>query len=511
MPSSPVPQILANPSTLGTWFSLNPKLLAGAEIIENKLHLYHDNAVRYLISDDYEFRELHPEPDRQIFAPINGEILLNGDSLEGDTAGNLQIGIYHKNLTYPLEIIDIKLSDSFHVEAKLVSYPGESLDIQDLNSTNEPKNGSKSYPYKLQYSVMTSKQDSWQDTDIRFENSLKLWRTSELVVAKSVNSFFNQASLSPAEVELTKLFQSFQQSPGFKFRLISNTGTPHLIGGISEFNDILLLHDINQKSVSVVDWIAQPNFYDIPYDIYDFESSTGTEEWKSYPKMRAEIANQHLDFANINLDVKQVLMSLSRDGQHLQGSVSLSLDVALDKDSMDELVNTIQFYFANSNNKIISNSHSIIDSKNISLNLKFHTGTHPISKYLIHMDYFSNPNNLATISIHVKKEFISQVGKTFECAIHPDYLSLNKEEFRVIPNEDGAFCPVCGEGIWWRPECSSCGWEDGKPMSQGFTLQDDPWYNNVVSLNGNFQFVLHNLSPGSYKIVFESNTFAFTI
>ena len=501
MPSSPIPQILANPSTLGTWFSLNLKLLDGAEIIENKLHLYHDNAVRYSISNDHEFRELRPEPDRQIFTPKNGEILLNGDSLEGDTAGNLQIGIYHKNLTYPLEIIDIKLSDSFHIEMKLVS-TSSSLEIHHSKPTNPPKNGSKSYPYKLQYSVMTSKQDSWEDTDIIFKNSSNFRIRLHNVLEKK---FVAADAIGPA----SKLLQSFRQSPGFKFRLISSTGKTHLLGAVSKFDDVILLENINQKLVPVADWISQPNFYDIPYEIYSFDPSTGKEEWKPYPKMRAEIANQHLDFSNIGLEVKDVSMHKSRDGQHLQGSVSLTLDVALDNETMEELADTIQFryspYGPDFEQTIISNSHSLIDPKNISLNLKIKS---QYFHFLIYMDYFTTPNNLETIELpEIKFEFISRNGKTLECLVHPEFLTLKKKNRGPLVRTDPIVCPSCNR-LQFSPFCE-CGWKEGESTFLGYSPQEYEWYTDVKHLNNrNFQFVLHDLSPGEYSVFFHNSSSA---
>ena len=497
-------EIVVNAAPLCDWFSEDIEYRDGAEVIDNILHLNQDQSVKYSNLDDYEIREIYPNHDpsiSQIFIPNNdGEISLKGKNLKGDQIGNLKIGFFHNNLDYPFKIIEIQLSKTFHIEMECMHFR-RCLKINYKQASNEPKSGSASYPYRLQYSIINSKQDSWKDTDIIFDNSSSFYLNSPFIVADNMGN--NSA-----------LYQDFKLSLGFKFRLISSTGKTHLLGAVSKFDDIILLENIQQKSVSLVDWIAQPNFYHIPYEIYSFDPSIGKEEWNSYPKMRADIANQHLDFSNIGLEVKDVSFYKSRDGQQLLGSLSLSLDSALDNAKMEELVDTIQFrnYNKKRNLKenIIIESYSIIDPQNISLDLKINSKAF---KFLIHMDYFSTPNNLETVELsEMKFEFISRIDKTLECPIHPDFLILKKEEYgekkkmpTFLPE-----CPMCHR-LQFSSYCE-CGWQEGKVVSLGYKIQDIVWFEDVIQLNNRaFQFLLLDLSPGEYMVGFGEKEYHFSV
>ena len=490
-------EIVVNAAPLCDWFSEDIEYRDGAEVIDNILHLYQDQSVKYSNLHDYEIREIYPNHDpsiSQTFTPNNGEILLNGDALKGDTNGLFVIGFFHKNLTYPVKRTDIQLSENFDIRMNIEDTQ-RTLRLRYKRSSNEPKSGSASYPYILQYSIINSKQDEWENTGVMFEDPDSFHRQSNVIVD-------------------SKIYSNYRNSQGIKFRLLSSKQKTHLLGAVSKFDDIILLENIQQKSVPVDDWILQSNVYDIPYQIYSFDPSTGKEEWNSYPKMRADIANQHLDFSKIGLEVKQVSFYKSRDGQQLLGNISLSLDSALNNAKMEELVDTIQFRNYNkkrlSSENIILESYSIIDPKNILLDLKINSKAF---KFLIHMDYFSTPDNLETVELsEMKFEFISRNNKTLECPIHPDFLILKKEEYgekKKMPTYPPE-CPMC-----YRLQFSSyceCGWEEGKVVSLGYKIQDIVWFEDVIQLNNRaFQFLLLDLSPGEYMVGFGEKEYHFSV
>ena len=114
-----------------------------------------------------------------------------------------------------------------------------------------------------------------------------------------------------------KIYANYRSSQGIKFRLLSSKGKTHLLGAISRFEDIILFDNMLQKSIPVDDWIRQSNVYDIPYQIYNFDPSTGREEWNSYPKMRADIAEQHPKFDDLDIQIIDISANPSRDGQNL--------------------------------------------------------------------------------------------------------------------------------------------------------------------------------------------------
>ena len=118
MSSTSTSGIVVNVAPLCDWFSEDIEYRDGAEVINNILHLYQDQSVKYSNLHDYEIREIYPNHDpsiSQTFMPNNGEILLNGDTLKGDTNGLFVIGFFHKNLTYPVKRTDIQLSENFDI------------------------------------------------------------------------------------------------------------------------------------------------------------------------------------------------------------------------------------------------------------------------------------------------------------------------------------------------------------------------------------------------------------
>ena len=213
------------------------------------------------------------------------------------------------------------------------------------------------------------------------------------------------------------------------------------------------------------------------------------------PKNESDIANQHLDFSKIGLEVKQVSFYKSRDGQQLLGNISLSLDSALNNAKMEELVDTIQFRNYNkkrlSSENIILESYSIIDPKNILLDLKINSKAF---KFLIHMDYFSTPDNLETVELsEMKFEFISRNNKTLECPIHPDFLILKKEEYGE--KEDADISPRDNQCVtaFNSHHIIECGWEEGKVVSLGYKIQDIVWFEDVIQLNNHAHFNFYYL------------------
>lgn len=494
--------IVVNVAPLCDWFSEDIEYRDGAEVIDNILHLYQDQSVKYSNLHDYEIREIYPNHDpsiSQTFQANNGEILLNGDALKGDTNGLLVIGFFHKNLTYPVKRTDIQLSEDFDIRMN-VEDTQSSLSLRYKRSSNEPKSGSASYPYILQYSIINSKQDKWENTSVMFENPDSFHRHPNLIIDYEV-------------------YPNYRNSQGIKFRLLSSKGKTHLLGAVSRFEDIILCDNILQKSIPVDNWIRQSNVYDIPFEIYSFDPSTGKEEWHSYPLMRAAIAEQHLKFDELDIQIIDISANPSIDGQNLMVKITIQTNTNLhDSDIIEELVNQIEFNFISSHQKSIAETHEKLPGDKIKLNLKFHLADYPLSKFNIAMCYNSSPVNRKTKHLTpIVINFIKKINSdTFECAIHPRYLSLKKEVTTVfeVPEGGTMFCPNCSEGVYWQPKCtvSTCGWEDGKPMSQGFVVQNNNWYKDVKQLNaGNFELKLDSLSPGSYRLVFKSNTYSFSI
>ncbi len=492
--------VLVRPAPLCDWFSDVIEYRDGAELIDNKLHLYQDQSVKFSNLCDYEVREIYPNHDplkSQIFSPVYGELLLRGDSLEGDPNGLLVIGFFHENLPYPIKRTHIQLSENFDIRMK-VEDTQSSLVLRYERSSNEPLSGSASYPYVLQYSIIKSKQDEWENTDVKFEDPASFHRHSGSIID-------------------SKVYSDYTNSQGIKLRLLSSMGKTHLVGAFSRFEHIILYDDTLQKSIQVDDWIRQSSVHDIPYQIYTFDPSTGREEWKSYPKMRADVAKQHIKFEELEIQLLDVSAKPSMDGHDLMLKITLQTDPKLSDPVIDELVNQIEFYHTYSYQKSIAETHHKLPGEKIVLDVKFHLADHSLSGFQrITMRYNSLPDNPITKHLEpIAIDFMKRINSnTYESPIHPRYLSLKKEVTRVLVSEDGMFCPNCGEGIYWTPRCKKkkCGWMEGKPMPLGFVVQNNSWYEGVKQLNsGNFEFKLDSLSPGSYKLVFKKNTFSFSL
>jgi hypothetical protein len=512
----------------------------GVEFRNGKFIIQEDDSISLTCnSPELRVRNIRPNEGHEYTVDESGLVVFGGSALEGDRYGDLQIGIFHNSLDYPLEVIAFSLIAPFSVEGEVKHTHQKVLEITQFKTNNEHPLESTRYPYFLEYNLSAvNSEEKWDKLPLYFTGPGDFRRQPEVDAP-------------------IKLSTAYDNGHPVRIRLQSALGETYLFRAICKRKEIIRFAE-PCPPVPLLDWIQYPKALNIVHEKYRFNENTMEESWEEFPMLNLESAVEWVDFEPLDFTA-QASMNLHDSGEFIE--MDLVLDLSESKDliqnpadfllTLEPFIGQEKFQFQNLNNFSINNeTYQICFSTqqpllkervefkprttkmknysryNLNFGEKFYSNS-PFSKtnwglrfILSHSQKPLSPSLTSTTLAHWKDPLIVQHAGIYSSRFHPRHAKLFKAEFKRITPTKGMFCIECGTmgfpspgGIFLCPKYG-CGWTNKTLDLTGFEEIDEAWFDyRGKTAEGNHRFLLNTnrLSSGKYVVAFNGMSFHFDV
>jgi len=512
----------------------------GVEIRNGKFILQENDSISLTCnSTDLRVRNIRPNEGHEYTIDESGLVVFGGSALEGDRYGDLQIGIFHNSLDYPLKVIAFSLIAPFSVEGKVKHTHQGVLEITKFETNNEHPEESSRYPYFLEYNISAAdSEENWNELPLSFERPRDFWGQPEV----------------DAPIKLSTVYANGHP---VRIRLQSALGEKYLFRAICTRKEIIRFTE-PCPPVPLQNWIQYPKALNIYHEKYRFDENTMEESWQEFPVLSFESAVEWMDFEPLDFTA-QASINLHDSGEFIE------MDLVFDLTKSQDLIQKLSDFLLTLEPSIGQEKFQFQNLKDLSINNEtFHicfSAQQPLlkervefkprttkmtnfSRYHLNVgeEFYSNSpfsktnwdlqfilshsqkplsgSKNSTTLAHWSDPLIVEQGGIHSSRVHPQNAKLFKTEFkRIRPNKD-MFCIECGsmgfpspDGIFLCPNYQ-CGWTNDTLNLTGFAEIDEAWFDyHGKAADGNHRFLLNTnrLSSGSYVIAFNGMSFHFDV
>jgi len=511
----------------------------GVEFRNGKFILQEDESISLTCnSTDLRIRNIRPNEGYEYAVDESGLVVFGGSTLEGDRYGDLQVGIFHTSLEYPLKVIKFELIAPFSVEAKVKNIYDGVIQFTQFKTSNEHPEESDRYPYFLEYNCSTvDSEENWNQLPLVFETPSDFWG-------------------KPKVEAPIKLSTAYANGHPVRIRLQSALSEKYVFRAICTRKEIIRFVE-PCPPVPLLDWIHYPKALNIVHEKYRFDENAMEESWQEFPVLSLESAVEWVDFEPLNFTA-QASMRLHDSGKLIE--MDFVFDLTKSKDLMqnpsdlllmlEPSIGQESFQFQSLNgfsanketSQICFSVHQPMPVERVEFNprttsmrsLTFHTegenfySNSPFSKtnwdVRFALSYNKKPLShlkTSTTLAHWKDPLIVEHEGFYSSRFHPQHAKLFKAEFkRLMPNA-GIFCIECKTMGFPTPNgsfhCENCGWTNDKLNLTGFEEVGEAWFDyQGYRLPGpgkthRFSLNTDRLSAGTYVVAFNGMSFHFVV
>lgn len=513
----------------------------GVEFRNGKFILQENESISLMCnSKDLRVRNIRPNEGHEYTIDGSGLVVFGGSTLEGDRYGDLQIGIFHTSLDYPLKVITFELIAPFSVETKVRNIHRGVLEFTRFKTSNEHPEESNRYPYFLEYNISTGDSEgNWNKLPLIFERPSDFWGQPEV----------------EAPIEMSTAYDSGHP---VRIRLQSAQSEKYVFPAICTRKEIIRFVE-PCPPVPLLDWIEYPKALNIVHEKYRFDENTMEESWQEFPVLSFESAVEWVDFEPLDFTV-QASITLGDSGKFIE--MDLVFDLTESKDLMQDpsdflltlepSIGQERFQFQDLNgfstnketSQICFSVQQPIPTERVEFNPRstaMHTygnpslnqgelfySNSPFSKtnwdLRVSLEYKLKPSknskNQTTLA-HWNEPLIVAQKNVLTSRFHPQYAKLFKAEFKRIRAKLDMFCIECGKmgipspsGIFSCPNYR-CGWTNEKLNLTGFEEIEEVWfdYQGQSGSGKTHRFILdtNRLGTGTYVVAFNGMSFHFVV
>jgi len=505
----------------------------GVEFRNGKFILQEDDSISLTCNfTDLRVRNIRPNEGHEYTIDESGLVVFGGTALEGDRYGDLQIGIFHDSLDYPLEVMAFSLIAPFSVEGKVKHTHQGVLEITQFETNNEHPEESSRYPYFLEYNIYAAdSEENWNKLPLLFVRPRDFWGQPEV----------------DAPIELST---AYANGHPVRIRLQSAQGEKYVFRAICTRKEIIRF----AEPCPPVPLLA----LNIVHEKYRFNENTMEESWQEFPMLSLESAVEWVDFEPLDFTA-QASLNLHDSGEFID--MDLVLDLSESKDliqnpsdfllTLEPFIGQEKFQFQNLNNFSINNEtfqicfsaqqpllkervefkprttkmknyskYHLNEGENFYSNSPFSKTNWDLRFILSHSQKPLSHSLTSTPLAHWKDPLIVQHEGIYSSRFHPQHAKLFKAEFKRIPPIKDMFCIECGTMGFPSPDgiflCTNygCGWTNKTLNLTGFEEIDETWFDyHDKTAEGNHRFLLNTtrLNSGTYVVAFNGMSFHFDV